>query len=344
MKKIIFLSFLFPSIYFLLFLPNLLTSQSVDFVCSIKPACSSTEICLLSLISNNSHAAACDYYPLKICCTGLEKTEIKDQCGYGEKLIVTLANYSNSHLGEKAYSLKVCAKWKDYPINLTFKNSCDPDESCVFSLAQPENSHVGDCNYYPLKLCGKKIKDLILEFDVGGPYLLKKDYSTVVITGKVRFAENSPVNNSLIEAKIIKNGVTQKILTTHSSPNGNFFLVFNLSQPGTYLAELQANYLISSINLTKSFEVKREYERCVLRSLSLSGKAIDWDTGKPIESGTVVIVIKEKGDVFSGNIHKGRWQLNFTSCLVPGKDYTLQIILKTSTGKISITQSKFKAP
>ena len=343
MEKTIFLFFLFLSIFFLL-LPNLLTSQSVDFVCSIKSACSSNEVCLFSLISNNSHVADCSSYPLKVCCTGLESVEIKTQCGYGEKLVITLANYSNSHVGEKGYSLKVCAKWKDYPINLTFKNTCSADESCVFSLAQPENSHVGDCNYYSLKLCGKKIKDLVLDFDVGGPYLLKKDYSTIVITGKVRFAENSPVNNSLIEAKIIKNGIVKKTLTTHSSPNGNFFLIFNVTQPGTYLAQLNATYLVSFVNLTKTFEVKKEYERCVLRNLELSGKAIDWDTGKPIESGTVVIVIKEKGDVFSGNIEKGKWSLNFTSCLVPGKDYTLQIILKASTGKISITETKFRAP
>jgi len=332
------------SFTFLLFLPDLLTSQSLDFACSIKSSCSSNEVCLFSFISNNSHAATCDHYPLKICCTGLEKVEMKGECEYGEKLVVTLANHTNSHLGINFYPIKVCAKWKDYPIVLAFKNNCSSDENCIFSLAQSENSHLGDCGYYSLKLCGKKIKDLVLDFDMGGPYLLREDHSTVVITGKISFAENSPVNNSFIEAKIIKDGIIQKILTTYSSPNGNFFLVFNLSQPGIYLAEIQANYLVSSVNLTKTFEVRREYERCVLRTLNLTGKAIDWDTGEPIEAGTVIIIIKEKGDVFIGNIHKGKWQLNFTSCLVPGKDYTLQIILKTPTGKISISHSKFKAP
>jgi len=71
---------------------------------------------------------------------------------------------------------------------------------------------------------------------------------------------------------------------------------------------------------------------CTLQNIQLSGYLIDLETGNPINSGTVRVSILETGYVKSSNF-SGHWNVTMNPCLVPGKIYTLRVLVSDHTGK-----------
>ena len=71
---------------------------------------------------------------------------------------------------------------------------------------------------------------------------------------------------------------------------------------------------------------------CSLQNIQLSGYLIDLETNNPINSGTVRVSILETGYVKSSNF-SGHWNITMNPCLVPGKIYTLRVLVSDHTGK-----------
>ena len=71
---------------------------------------------------------------------------------------------------------------------------------------------------------------------------------------------------------------------------------------------------------------------CVVQNISLSGNAVDINTGKQINSGNVRLSVI---DTVYTNItsFSGSWNIDLHPCLISGKIYTLHILISDNSGK-----------
>lgn len=160
MKKTLFITILFLSSLLIL---NISYAQN-EVSCYFKNECGIAEHCLFSLFQeNDSHIGDCNYYNLKLCCSGFSKAYIiNGLCQNGEGTVLTF-NYNNSHVGEGTYTgignygnYSVCVKFPFDAPQVSVKSSCDLDEACIISKFKLNDSHVGSCSYYENKICVKQ--------------------------------------------------------------------------------------------------------------------------------------------------------------------------------------------
>jgi hypothetical protein len=141
MKKIVTL---------ILFISLILTSTLAQN-CTIRfGSCVENEVCILSMNNtNNSHAAHCNYYGYKLCCTDIRSSRINETCAANENEILSINATENAHVARPGYyGYKVCVDW----LNCNIANSCN-GLTCTASLNNTINSHIAECNYYGYKLC-----------------------------------------------------------------------------------------------------------------------------------------------------------------------------------------------
>jgi len=71
---------------------------------------------------------------------------------------------------------------------------------------------------------------------------------------------------------------------------------------------------------------------CSIQDISLSGYSIYLDSGNFINSGKIKVSVLDTDYTNTTNF-TGTWDIDFHPCLIPGKIYTLQILISDDTGK-----------
>jgi hypothetical protein len=130
---------------------SLILTPTLAQNCTIRfGSCAENEVCILSMNqTNNSHAAHCNYYGYKLCCTDIRSSRINETCAANENEILSMNATENAHVARPGYyGYKVCVDW----LNCNIANSCN-GLTCTASLNNTINSHIAECNYYGYKLC-----------------------------------------------------------------------------------------------------------------------------------------------------------------------------------------------
>jgi len=311
--------------------------------CTVEDGgCQLGEVAVFSLYNNsNSHAGDVNYYNKKVCCTNVISSNIRTTCNSDESEVMTFYKENNTHAAKKGYyTHRVCTKFSSY-LNCVMKSSCTASEVCVASLAHSTNSHIGDCNSYPNKIC---CGALMVNVEAGGPYVKTGSLPTVLVVGNVSFA-GEPAANANISINIYEGATLRATKEFVASSTGKFSTTFTNFDTGTYTVNVSANYSLASATATDTFKVIEGLSGCVNKTVSLSGTALDYQTGLPIDSGTVKIYIKENGDESSTSFTSGQWTAAFASCLLPGIRHVATVqITDSATGRTSWSEMQFIAP
>jgi hypothetical protein len=335
MKRILILTLIF----FLLSI-----SFALSTTCRIG-YCSLNETNIFSVFNeSNSHAGINGYYNKFLCCpsTIASPAAIRTtSCNSDESEVLTFYKENNTHVAEKGYApLKVCVKFSPF-LNCVMKSSCTASELCVASLAHSTNSHIGDCNSYPNKIC---CGALMINVEAGGPYVKTGSLPTILIVGNVSFAGEAAANAN-ITINIYEGATLKATKEFVASSTGKFSTTFTNFDTGIYTVNVSANYSLASATATDTFKVIESLSGCIQKTVSLSGTALDYQTGLPIQSGTVKIYIKENGDEFSASFTNGQWTATFVSCLLPGTRHVATVqITDSATGRTSWSEMQFLAP
>ncbi|MDI6806963.1 MAG: hypothetical protein QMD14_04100 [Candidatus Aenigmarchaeota archaeon] len=120
--------------------------------CAVRfGACDAGEVCILSMNNTiNSHAARCDYYGYKLCCSDIRNASIRATCLENENPILSINSTENAHVAQVGYyGYKVCVDW----LNCSILDSCPSPLISVASLNNTINSHIAEPLYYGYKLC-----------------------------------------------------------------------------------------------------------------------------------------------------------------------------------------------
>lgn len=125
---------------------------TISLTCTVRlGSCADNEVCILSMNqTNNSHAARCDYFGYKLCCTDVRSSRINETCAGNENAILSINSTENAHVAKVGYyGYKVCVDW----LNCSVETACVSPLVGIASLYQPENSHIAEFEYYDYKLC-----------------------------------------------------------------------------------------------------------------------------------------------------------------------------------------------
>ncbi len=76
----------------------------------------------------------------------------------------------------------------------------------------------------------------------------------------------------------------------------------------------------------------RKTTGCSIQNISVSGYAVNVNSGNPITSGNVRVSILDT-DYTNITSFSGEWNIDFHPCLISGKIYTLYILISDNTGK-----------
>ena len=186
----------------------------------------------------------------------------------------------------------------------------------------------------------------VVNMEAGGPYVKNTvdGSATVLIVGNVSWPDGTAVPSAAVDIDISKTDYSSTDTITASS-SGRFSLSKTLTQSGVYTVNVTATYSGTSRSTIDTFEISDSLQGCTQQTISLSGIALDFDTGNRIESGTAKIIIKENGDENTVDFTNGTWIMTFSSCLLSGTQHTAIIqITDSSTGKTSWSQIEFIAP
>ena len=144
---------------------------------------------------------------------------------------------------------------------------------------------------------------------------------------------------------VYSGGTLRATNSAQTSSSGKYSVTFDTLGTGTYTVNASTVYESSNVATSTTFKVIESIRGCILKTIVLSGVAIDTDTGQSINSGTVKISINENGDEFSTGFSNGAWRAEFNTCVITGKTYTVAVqLIDSSTGKSSWSQTQFIAP
>ena len=180
----------------------------------------------------------------------------------------------------------------------------------------------------------------VLTVEAGGPYVKTLSLPKVLIAGNVSLG-SSPAPNANVTIKIYEGNLLKEVKELTASSEGKFYTEFENLDKGRYTANLTANYSSSVCEASDEFEIKESLAGCEVKSLKLAGFARDFLTGEAI-SGNVKVLIKENGDEFSKDFDSGKWNLSFTTCLIPDQRYTAIVQVTDSKGRKSWTEILFR--
>jgi len=81
---------------------------------------------------------------------------------------------------------------------------------------------------------------------------------------------------------------------------------------------------------------------CSTQDIFISGYSVDLNSGNSITSGNVKVSILDT-DYVNTTTFSGTWSIDFHPCLIPGKTYTLQVLVSDNTGKRGEFLQKYPA-
>lgn len=122
--------------------------------------------------------------------------------------------------------------------------------------------------------------------------------------------------------------------TTTNFVNGewsaNFNMITNHVQYLTFIINDDGKIGYSQVKLDN--DNPRKITDCVVQNISLSGYAVDINSGNKINSGSVRLSVV---DTIYTNItfFSGDWSIDLHPCLFSGKIYTLHILISDNSGK-----------
>jgi hypothetical protein len=125
--------------------------------------------------------------------------------------------------------------------------------------------------------------------------------------------------------------------------NGEWSLDFNLGteniQHYTVIIDDNQQMGYNEIKTSTSSDTKLN---CSTQYISLSGYSVDINSGSPITSGDMKISVLDT-DYTNTTTFSGSWSASIHPCLIPGKVYTLQILITDKTGKRGEFLQKYPA-
>jgi hypothetical protein len=181
--------------------------------------------------------------------------------------------------------------------------------------------------------------------EAGGPYTVTTTNPTVIIVGNVTQFDGPVIAGVNVNVDVYSGGTLRATNSAQTSSSGKYSVTFDTLGTGTYTVNASTVYESSNVATSTTFKVIESIRGCILKTIVLSGVAIDTDTGQSINSGTVKISINENGDEFSTGFSNGAWRAEFNTCVITGKTYTVAVqLIDSSTGKSSWSQTQFIAP
>jgi len=155
--------------------------------------------------------------------------------------------------------------------------------------------------------------------------------NTVNITGYARYFDSGNDVTGNITTIFIES--ENKSASTFSS--GDFY--YNL----TNIDADNSNYLTVIVDDNQKIgytQLKIHNENltepsCTIQNISLTGHAIDKNTGNNIISGNVIVSILDSSYTNTTSFSSSTWSIDFHPCLISGNIYTLQILITNSTSK-----------
>jgi len=181
--------------------------------------------------------------------------------------------------------------------------------------------------------------------EAGGPYSMETTNPTVIVVGNVTQFDGPVIAGANVNVDVYSGGTLKASKSALTTGSGKYFVTFNTLGIGAYTVNASTVYGASSAAASTTFKIVESIRGCILKTIILSGVAIDTDTGQPINSGTVKISINENGDEFSTGFSNGVWRAEFNTCVITGKAYTVAVqLIDSSTGKSSWSQTQFIAP
>jgi len=110
----------------------------------------------------------------------------------------------------------------------------------------------------------------------------------------------------------------------------NFDMITDDVQSLTFIIDNEGKIGYSQVKLDN--DNPKEITGCVVQDISLSGYAVDIDTGNQINSGNVRVSVV---DTVYTNItsFSGEWSIDLHPCLISGKIYTLHILISDNSGR-----------
>lgn len=198
---------------------------------------------------------------------------------------------------------------------------------------------------WQLERCFNSATNLTVTAEAGGPY--SGTSATVIVAGNTTFDEGTIVPDANITINLYPTGnlsTPLSTVSTNTSTDGKYFATFYNLAIGSYRVNVTAKYQSAVGNVTDTFDVISVYGNCQVKTISLSGKALDATTGLKVQSGTASITIKETGDSKDTPVADGSWGTDINTCLLSGETYTLTVKITDNLGKVSWSGLQFVAP
>ena len=125
--------------------------------------------------------------------------------------------------------------------------------------------------------------------------------------------------------------------------NGEWFVDFEIGNGNIqhYTVIIDENQKIGYNEIKTGTSADSELN-CSTQSISLSGYSIDVNSGASINSGDVKISVLDT-DYTNTTTFSGSWSASIHPCLIPGKVYTLRILITDKTGKRGELLQKYPA-
>ena len=122
--------------------------------------------------------------------------------------------------------------------------------------------------------------------------------------------------------------------TTTNFTNGEWSISFDMiTKDVEYLTFIiDDNEKIGYTQVKLDNDNPKKITDCVVQNISLSGYAVDVNTGNQINSGNVRVSVVDT-DYTNVTFFSGAWSIDLHPCLISGKIYTLHILVSDNSGK-----------
>lgn len=221
--------------------------------------------------------------------------------------------------------------------------------SNTISITSPNSSNPIYCQVtddtFQLQSCFNSPTNLTVTVEAGGPYTGSS--AIVLVAGNTTFSDGTVVSGVSITVDLFrKSNIADKLFTVviNTSKNGKYFATFGNLDPDSYQVNVSARFESVRANATDTFDIINPLGNCQIKTIILTGKALDATTGLRIPAGGVSVTILETGDKKDGTVTDGAWSVSMVTCVVSGSRYTATVKITDNQGKISWSEIQFAAP
>ena len=223
------------------------------------------------------------------------------------------------------------------------------DRNIIGSVADPNISSPIYCRItgdtFPFETCFNSPTNLTVTIEAGGPYTGIS--ATVLIAGNTTYSDGTVVEGVNVTISLYRTSdlaVSIGTVTLNSSKDGKYFANFYNLALDNYRVNVTARHGSLRANATDTFGVISIHGSCTVRTIALSGRALDATTGLRITSGAATLTVVETGDRIDTSISNGEWSATLTTCIISGQRYNVVVRITDNAGKVSWSDLQFTAP